>query len=250
MFRFLPVALMFLAFRPALALSADTPKAREITVMGDAAIKVPPNEVAITLGVETRDKDLRIAKRANDQRMKSVLAAAKDNGVEARNIQTDYVGIEPEYERPEHQQPILLGYVVRRTVVLTLRDIPKFDDLLAAVLESGANYVQGIDFRTTELRKYRDQARALAIRAARDKATALANELGQTVGKPQSIREDSSQWWSPYGSYNWGSGRYREAASQNVVQASNRDDSSGAVTTAGQISVTSKMFVVFAFDNK
>jgi uncharacterized protein YggE len=39
------------------------------------------------------------------------------------------------------------------------------------------------------LRKYRDQARDLAVKAAREKAHALAQALGQEIGKALTIEE-------------------------------------------------------------
>jgi hypothetical protein len=39
------------------------------------------------------------------------------------------------------------------------------------------------------MRKYRDQARELAVKAAREKAEALARALGQDIGRAQQIEE-------------------------------------------------------------
>jgi hypothetical protein len=120
----------------------------------------------------------------------------------------------------------------------------KFEDFLTSVLNTGVNYVQGIEFRTTELRKYRDEARALAIRAAREKADALAVELGQKAGKPQTIQEHQSSWWSGYGAW-WG-GRWGNAMTQNTVQEYQGTplglDSSVA---PGQISIRASVAVTF-----
>ena len=99
--------------------------------------------------------------------------------------------------------------------MVTLSDLSKFEDLLSGVLDAGANYVHNVKFQTTELRKYRDQARALAIKAAQEKATALAGELSQELGEPVTITEEQSSWQSWYG-YGWGSG-WSSNPSQNVV---------------------------------
>ena len=112
------------------------------------------------------------------------------------------------------------------------------------MLQAGATYIHGVDFRTTELRKYRDQARALAIKAAREKAEALARELGQQVGAPLHINEEQSGWYSWYGSW-WG-GRYGNVATQNVVQNAGGQAWGGEGTIApGQISVTARVAVEF-----
>jgi uncharacterized protein YggE len=146
--------------------------------------------------VETSDKDLSQAKQQNDEIVAAVLAAAQANGVEAKHLQTDHISIEPRY-RDSYEQRDFIGYFVRKTIVVTLKDIEQFDALLTDALEAGATHVHGIQFRTTELRKHRDAARELAIRAAREKAVALAEDLGQEVASPRDPR-DQSGWWSWY----------------------------------------------------
>jgi hypothetical protein len=127
---------------------------------------------------------------------------------------------------------------------MTLRDLSRFEDLLSQALTAGVNYVQGIEFRTTELRKHRDEARALAIQAAREKATALAGELGQDVGEPQTIQEDQSGWWSGYSAW-WGS-RWGGTMSQNVIQEMGGTGWTGGSSVApGQIDVTARVTVSF-----
>ncbi|MBI1877111.1 MAG: SIMPL domain-containing protein [Chloroflexi bacterium] len=214
-----------------------------ITVTGEAEVRVVPDEVVLTLGVETWDEDLKYAKSQNDERVKAILAIAQGYGVEPRYIQTDHISIEPRYE-DNYEKDGLIGYFVRKTIVITLKDIAKFDDLLTSVIEADLNYVHGIEFRTTELRKYRDEARALAIKAAREKASALAGELGQSIGKPRTIQEEQAGWWSWY-NYWWGS-RWSGGMSQNVVQEVNSNASVAEGTFApGQISVNARVNVTF-----
>ncbi len=218
-----------------------------ISVTGDAQVMVVPDEVILILGVETSDKDLMTAKAQNDSIIKKLLALADQYQIKPQYFQTDYINIEPRYT-DSYTQRDFIGYFVRKTVVITLKDTSKFEDVLTSALQAGANYVQGIDFRTTELRKYRDQARSLAINAAREKATALSQELDRTVGKPININEDSFGWWSSYGSW-WGS-RWGGAMSQNVVQnaaPSNGSPSSsdGDTIALGQITISARVSVTF-----
>jgi uncharacterized protein len=241
------IAVLFVSFiSPIFKISSQgdaTPST--ISVSGNAEVRVVPDEVILILGVETSDMDLLKAKSQNDERVKRLLALAAQFEIKPEHLQTDYISIEPRYQ-DSYTQANFLGYWVRKTVIITLKDTSKFEDLLTQALQSGANYVHGIEFRTTELRKYRDQARALAIAAAREKAVALSKELGHEVGQPLSIREDSFGWWSSYGSW-WGS-RYGGGQAQNVVQnsgsgAAPSDDSTIAL---GQITVSASVSVSFA----
>jgi len=70
-----------------------------------------------------------------------------------------------------------------------VRDISQLDTLLEAMVQAGGNQINSIVYQTSELRKYRDQARDLAVKAAREKAQALARALGQDIGRAQIIEE-------------------------------------------------------------
>ena len=227
---------------PAAPAAAAEVAARTISTSGEADVKVVPDEVTLTLGVETSDKDLETAKSQNDARVKKILAAARDAGVDPRHMKTDYLNLEPRYESRNNER-IFLGYWVRKTLTITLKDVSKFEDVLGRSLAAGANYIHGVEFRTTELRKHRDRARSLAIQAAREKAVALAGELGQKIGRPQAIQEGGSGWYSGYGSW-WGShGNY---GSQNVVQnAGGSSSSEDGPLALGQVSVRASVSVTF-----
>jgi uncharacterized protein YggE len=221
---------------------------RVITVTGDAEVRVVPDEVILTLGVETWNKKLDVAKGDNDKIIARVLALTAEYGIEPQHVQTDYVSIEPRYRNGYYEESDFIGYFVHKTVVITLRDLSKFEGLLADALESGVNYVHGVQFRTTELRKHRDEARDLAVEAAREKAEAMAGALGQGVGQPLSIVEEQSGWWASYGAW-WGS-RWGGAMAQNVIQ-----ESSGAAWTSdgsvapGQINVNARVTVTFELND-
>jgi uncharacterized protein len=161
---------------------------RLISVTGTAEIKVVPDEVAITLGVDSRDKDLTVAKADNDQRMKKLLNVAHAAGVESKNIQTSALTMGPEYS--DERIPKFLDYQVSQVVTITLTDLSKYEDLMTNSVKAGVNRVDGINFFVADPTKYREQARLQALRAARDKAKVMAAELGQAIGKPLEISEE------------------------------------------------------------
>ena len=197
-----------------------SPEPRAVTVTGDADVKVEPDLVEVTVGVESIDTTVAAVKAKNETAVAQMLAAVTKAGVAGKDAQTEYVYLEPQYRNWEKRE--LIGYIARRTVRLTLRDVHKFEPVLSAVLESGGNVVMGVQFRTSELRKYRDQARALAIQAAREKADALAKELGQELDRPHRITEQQSSWSSLFG---WWGGYGGGGQAQNVVQNASRGGS-------------------------
>ena len=162
---------------------------RIISVTGTAEIKVPPDEVQLTLGIDSHDKDLVVAKASNDQRIKKLMALAHTAGVAAKNIQTSALTMGPEYS--DEKIPKLLGYQVSQTVTVTLTDLSKYEDLMTSFLKVGVNRVDGIDFLLADPKKYREDARLKAVRAAREKGKTMVAELEQSLGKPWEITEEA-----------------------------------------------------------
>lgn len=151
-----------------------------IKVTGQSEIKVAPDEVILSLGVETWNKELISGKNENDKIIDQIISIAKAQGIQAKYCQTDLMRIQPRYKK-EYEKEVFLGYFVTRRLVITVRDLSKFSSVLTSSLQAGATHVHGIDLRTTELRKYRDQARSLACKAAQEKAKSMANDLGRKL---------------------------------------------------------------------
>lgn len=222
-------------------LRAEEPQ-RQISVSGESEVRIAPDEIILTLGVETYNIDLKTAKAENDSLVKSALEIASDYEIPEKYLKTDYIEIQPVFESYNHKQNFL-HYQVRKTIALTIRKIDSYEPLLTDMLEAGIDHVIGIDFRTTDLRTHKDAARALAVRAAREKAEAMAGELDQILGEVISISEHSSGYYPWYGSSWYGrSGGYM---SQNVIQNTGGAGISGAVLAPGQISITAKVGVTF-----
>lgn len=222
-------------------LAQNAPDRPLITVSGQAEVNVTPDLAVFTLRVVTLDKDLGKAKAANDESVKKTLALAKSYGIAPADMQTNYISVDTQYSNDENDKkpPIFLGYEVTKKIVLTLRDMNRIESLLADVVKAGVNRVDDIDFRTTQIRKYKDQARAMAIKAAREKAVALTGEIGQNIGKAFTITEE-------------GVGNYGSSASSNNYISQNRStsvggdysDSEGTIAI-GQISITARVVVSF-----
>jgi len=222
----------------------DRPK---ITVNGEAVVKVQPDQIIITFGIETWDKNIMAAKQENNEILKKAVAVIKESGILDKNIQTDYLSIEPRYG-DNYEKRNFIGYFVRNTFVVTLSEPDKVENLVTGVLESGVNYIHNIKFQTTEFKKYREQARELALNAAKEKAEKMAGSLGQLVGEPIQINEGygGSNWWY-YSSWNgWGYGNRSNYMSQNVMQ--NIDGGTGEISETialGKISIKANANVVF-----
>lgn len=187
------LAIVVFVLTASLLVAADEkPGPRLITVTGEAEINVAPDEVVFDVTVQTINKDLRLAKSQTDERLKKLMDLTRKYKIAPVDVQTDYIKLEPRY-RGGDESRLFIGYSVRKDLVFKLRDVTQAESLVSEVLESGITRINSIRFQTSQLRKFRDQARAQAIKAAQEKAVALTREIGQTIGKAYSIEEDVPQ---------------------------------------------------------
>ena len=210
-----------------------------ITVTGEAEIRAVPDEVVFDVTVRTLNRDLRIAKAQTDERLRQVVELARKYKIAPEDMQTDYIKLEPRY-RGGSDTRTFLGYSVRKDLVFTLRDVAQAENLLSEVMTSGITSINSISFRTSQLRKHRDAARALAIRAAREKATALTAEIGQKIGRAYSIEEEAAV--APRGAMS-------QNTFSNTIGTSGDDAAETEGTLAlGQITVNARVTVRFILE--
>jgi len=219
---------------------ADTPPMPPlITVTGNAEVRAFPDLADLHFEVEIRNAKLKEALAEQAEKMKNTLAALKACGIGEGDLQTSQVIISPVYRRDRdgrEDSAILSHYRVSQTVQCTLRDIRKVPEVTSRAIDAGANRVEQAQLRTSRRRKLMDEARTLAVRAAREKAVSMATELGAKVGKPYSIQEVRSAGFH----FN------ANAQAQNIVQ--DREAGGGEAEGAfepGKISIQATVTVSF-----
>src|ERR1039458_1403861 len=88
------LALLLAVTSPALAQTAPPP---QISLSGSAEVKVAPDEIMLNVAVETRSETLEPARLENDQKIAVVLAFLKQSKIKDKDVQTDYINIQPDY---------------------------------------------------------------------------------------------------------------------------------------------------------
>lgn len=169
-----------------------------------------------------------------------LLQAVRNTGVEDRHIATDNLNVSLRYY-PNDYMTSISAYVVSRTYAATLKDPAKLEPFIDTILQNGANQLTDVQFYNTEMRKHRDKARQLAIKAAKEKATALAEAVDCRIGQPRTIGETSS-YWSPSRS-----SQFRGHMFQNVVQEAPVETPApeGETMPLGQIGIKATVSATF-----
>jgi uncharacterized protein YggE len=230
---------VFVSCRPDL-LGAVTPGLPTVNFSGDAEVKVVPDRVTLTFGVETRNKDLATASSQTDAAVKKVISTERQLGVKEEDIQTDFIHVDLSYD--EHSRGTISFYPVTKSIQVVLKDVSKFEALLGG-LRAGANRIDDVVFSTSELRKYRDQARAMAVKAVIEKAHDLATAGGfQIADKPLTV--NASSGGGSFYSYGRTQGYFYNA--QNAVQnAGGGGGGSQESVALGRISVSASVDMTF-----
>ena len=226
------------------ATSCDS--SRTVNVSGTALINVAPDRALIQLGVESNGVTPAAVENANEVAIQRVIKAIESLGVAYKDIVTDRYVIHPLYD--SYDSLYIKGYRINNLVAVTLRNVDKLSAVVAKALEAGANQVVGVELYTSELRKYRDQARELAMKAASEKAKDLAEAAGAGTGCILNINENT---WSYYNG--WWHGSSRDLWTQNVVQNAAPTGSGEMMTedgpvSLGQISVKAEVSATYGLE--
>jgi uncharacterized protein len=216
--------------------------ARYATALGTAEVETAPDNVVIALAVSNWDKELRTAYSENSARTKAVIDLSSRYHIGKGDFQTNDFNVEPTYQGSSssygYRTSKPTGYAVHQKITIVLRKVDSLPSLLADAFEQGANMVTSIRFDTSNMRKLKDEARALAIQAAKEKAEDMALKLNAKIGRAIVVKEgitDLHGIWSNSNSNN-------NIASLSI--AADAIDSANSVA-AGALKVSSTVTVIF-----
>jgi uncharacterized protein len=179
------------------ALAQDMPPAA-ISVTGEAMVSVPPDLAVVDGGVSSEAKTAREASEANNAAMAKVLAALKGAGIDAKDIQTSRLSLQPQSAPNRTGPSAIVGYRASNRVTIRVRDVTKVANVIDTLVGAGANEIGGINFMVSQASKLLDEAREQAVVDARRKAEIYAKAAGVTLGAPLSISEGGSPGPMPF----------------------------------------------------
>jgi uncharacterized protein len=174
------------------AMSQNTPMMPPPTTLqinATAEVRAVPDNAMISAGVMTQEKTAKDAMQANAERMSAVMAAIKAAGIEARDMQTSGISLQPQYRYAENQPPTLIGYQANNNVNVRIRKIDSIGPVMDALVAKGANQINGPTFMLSNEEAALDQARKDAVARARKRAELYAEAAGLRVKRILSISE-------------------------------------------------------------
>ena len=204
-----------------------------ITVMGEGKVKVVPDQVSISVSVESKGTKAADVKKENDTKVDAVLKYIKKMGIDAKDFQTTRVSLNDQYDYEKKKH----NYVAVQSIQILVKDLSKYDALMEGLVDSGINNIGNIDFQSSKIEMHKSEARKLAIQNAKAKAQDYVGALGQKIGFAYTIVDNSQD--------NYPRPRY-EMMAMNMADKAFGGNETLAV---GEIEVTSNVSVSFLLTN-
>jgi len=171
-----------------------------IAVSDTGEIYAKPDLALTTFSVVTEEKTVAEALGKNTKKMNAIIDFVKGQGVEDKNVKTTTFNIYPRYEWQKDKAEILLypqgkrvlvGYEVRQSLQVKIRDMEKIGAIIEGATAAGANQVGDLQFTIDKQDELKVQARKQAIEKAKTKAKELASQLGINLVRITKFSESS-----------------------------------------------------------
>lgn len=170
---------------------------RSFWVTGESKGVAVPDIAEFTFSVITEGAaDIGKLQQENTEKMNKAIAYVKSQGIEAKDITTQYYQIDPRYNYNPCElttkpcpPPDIVGYTVSQSVSVKIRDFEKISGTLTGVVEAGANSVSQLNFTLDDPTDIQNEVRAKAIGKAKTKAESLAQVAGFKLGRLLEIQE-------------------------------------------------------------
>lgn len=163
-----------------------------ISVTGQGKVSGKPDVAKLTLGVRAEADTVQKARDQAASSLDGIVRALKNNGVAEKDIQTQQLNIQPQYDYNNGNQR-LRGFEVVNILSVTLRDINKTSQVVDDAVRVGGNEttIQGLAFTIDNPDALKKQAREKAVADAKAKAETLAQVAGVSIGAAMNISENS-----------------------------------------------------------
>lgn len=197
-----------------------------VQVVGEGIVRVVPDEVIIRARVEHTGQSAASVKKLNDEVVAKVIAYLKEQGIAARDIRTDYIRLNKEYDYNSKEY----FFSANQAISISLKDLKLYEEIMGGLLNSGLNRIDSIEFQSSNVENLKSEARKKAVLDAKVKAEEFAGALDQEVGRAFQINDVESQDYQPV---------------YKTMRMESADSSGGETIAPGEMEIIVKVNVAF-----
>lgn len=245
---------------------ARKPTDNVISVSGSSEIRVVADQMVITGSITSGKKTIAEASAANATLVKQTQVALEKMKVLPKDMRFERISISPIHQTPQMwagkkglpQQPQRpnsafvrppnlvnanqpktlnepVGFSVVRHFEITISDLDSYENIYQTLIESGVTSITSTSLKAIQLKDLQRRARLDAVKAAKEKAVAMAEALGVKLVGVKSISESDTRLPSSFSSVSFSS------PSRLMTPATG--------IPSGSISVGASVKVVFYMEN-
>lgn len=161
-----------------------------VITQGEGSAEGRPDQMSFNATVTNRRDTNAEALRATNHDVRAVIINLKKNGVDAKDIQTAALSIEPRYDYSGFGRR-LVGYTSTQRVKVLVRVLDKAGETLGGVTGAAGNAVEigGIRLSLSNEDEVVAEARAEAVEKSKAAAEALAKAAGREVSELVYVEE-------------------------------------------------------------
>ncbi|MCI4674438.1 SIMPL domain-containing protein [Candidatus Mycolicibacterium alkanivorans] len=160
---------------------------RQVTVVGSGEVTGVPDTLTADVSIESVAPDVTTAMNQTNDRQNAVLMALDSSGIDAKDISTTGVSLQPRYG----DNSAITGYRANNSIQVKIRKLDSASQVLASIVSAGgdATRLNSVSYSIEDDSKLVSDARARAFNDARDRAQQYAQLSGLSLGKIISISE-------------------------------------------------------------
>jgi len=206
------VAKTLVEFKRIPSAGLENPVYNTITVSGEGEVVAIPDIATVSFSVTNESLSISDAQQKTVETVEGIIKYLKENKIAEKDVKTAGYNIYPKYEyiksyvypyTPTGRQD-LVGYVVSESVTVKIRDLAEAGKIIGGLGELGATEISGLTFGFDNDDKMQSDARALAIKDAREKAKKLAMDLGVSLSRIISYNDNNFYPYVKEASYGMG----------------------------------------------
>ena len=165
----------------------------QMTLSATGRAAAAPDQAIVRFGVTTVGRDAAEAMARNSTAMRRAFEALSGAGISMDDIETSGLRLSPQMSGSgsggERTEPRIEGYRAENSVGATVGEVSRVGPVIDALVDSGVNTIQGIEFSIADTGALEELARDRAAAELRRKASQYAAAFGTPIEGILSISE-------------------------------------------------------------
>ena len=195
------VAAALLAGSPSLAQAQDAGAAAfaattlNLSAVGE--VRTRPDLAVVDLGVQAEARTAAAAFSKERSQLNAVVSVLHGQGVADDDIQTSQLDLQAQYSDDGKTPRRLSGYRASNAVSVRLHDLARVGAAVDALVDAGADTVNGVSFQLADSTAAEDEARRRAVKALQAKAQLYAQATGYRLQRLVSLSDGTGGYTGP-----------------------------------------------------